>query len=653
MQKLEPKQVLNRGYGKIKPDTETIQGFRANLSRLLERCDSQKSEEFHKNLLTDFLRQTYYGDRYFINTKESSDLVIHNDKGADSSVGVIFETKKPTKTSSSEMPRVNHLNTKAVQQLVLYFLRERVTHGNIGVKHLVVTNIYEWFIFDAKLFEALFYGDRDLVKQFRDFEEGRLSGTKTDFFYKQIAEPAIAKVIDHLQFTYFDLRNLEQLDLIDLYKIFSPEHLLKLPFVNDSNHLNKPFYNELLYIIGLTEVKEKGKKLIKPRAEGDRQKGSLIENTMSRLQSLGKIARLKNPERFGETEEERLFNVALQLSINWINRILFLKLLEAQLIKYHQGNQDFAFLDLTKVRNYNDMDSLFFDVLAREFNQRDKDIKDIFAQVPYLNSSLFEVTEIEHETIVLSNLKAKSLSIFGATVLKDEQGNRRTGQLDTLAYLLAFLNAYKFDRDELENPQEDSEKLINASVLGLIFEKINGYKDGSFYTPGFITMYMCRETIRRAVVQKFNEVKGWNCEDLNDVDERIEDKKEANRIINSLKICDPAVGSGHFLVSALNEIIAIKSELRVLLDRSGRSLKDYRVEVKNDKLLVYDDEGSLFAYHPHNAEKQRVQEALFHEKQTIIEGCLFGVDINPNSVMICRLRLWIELLKNANYRADG
>ncbi|MFM7580304.1 MAG: class I SAM-dependent DNA methyltransferase, partial [Microcystaceae cyanobacterium] len=179
--------------------------------------------------------------------------------------------------------------------------------------------------------------------------------------------------------------------------------------------------------------------------------------------------RLKNPERFGETEEERLFNVALQLSINWINRILFLKLLEAQLIKYHQGNQDFAFLDLTKVRNYNDMDSLFFDVLAREFNQRDKDIKDISAQVPYLNSSLFEVTEIEHETIVLSNLKAKSLSIFGATVLKDEQGNRRTGQLDTLAYLLSFLNAYKFDRDELENPQEDSEKLINASVLGLIF----------------------------------------------------------------------------------------------------------------------------------------------------------------------------------------
>ncbi|GBL15767.1 hypothetical protein MTo_03083 [Microcystis aeruginosa NIES-1211] len=250
-------------------------------------------------------------------------------------------------------------------------------------------------------------------------------------------------------------------------------------------------------------------------------------------------------------------------------------------------------------------------------------------------------------------MRERTLPIFAGTVLKDNQGNKRVGELNALAYLFEFLDAYKFDRDELENPQEDSEKLINALVLGLIFEKINGYKDGSFYTPSFITMYMCRETIRRAIMQKFSEVKGWNCQTLDNLYERIEDKKEANVIINSLKICDPAVGSGHFLVSALNEIIAIKSELRVLLDSSGKSLKDYRVEVRNDKLLVYDDEGSLFAYHPNNKEKQRVQQALFHEKQTIIEGCLFGVDINPNSVTICHLRLWIELLKNAYYREDG
>src|SRR5690606_39759334 len=99
---------------------------------------------------------------------------------------------------------------------------------------------------------------------------------------------------------------------------------------------------------------------------------------------------------------------------------------------------------------------------------------------------------------------------------------------------------------------EENKSLINAYVLGLIFEKINGYKDGSFFTPGFITMYMCRETIRKAVVQKFNETKNWKCEDLEDLYDKIEDRQEANEIVNSLKICDPAVGSGHFLVSALD-----------------------------------------------------------------------------------------------------
>jgi len=164
---------------------------------------------------------------------------------------------------------------------------------------------------------------------------------------------------------------------------------------------------------------------------------------------------------------------------------------------------------------------------------------------------------------------------------------------------------------------------------------------------------MCRETIRRAVVQKFNEVKGWDCKTTDDLYNKIDDNAEANRIINSIKICDPAVGSGHFLVSALNEIIAVKSELRVLLDRNGKRLKEYHVEVENDELMITDEDGEFLEYNPRNPESQRVQETLFHEKQTIIESCLFGVDINPNSVKICRLRLWIELLKNAYYKESG
>jgi hypothetical protein len=127
---------------------------------------------------------------------------------------------------------------------------------------------------------------------------------------------------------------------------------------------------------------------------------------------------------------------------------------------------------------------------------------------------------------------------------------------------------------------------------------------------------------------------------------------KANTIINSVKICDPAVGSGHFLVSALNEMIAIKHDLKVLVDREGKRLKEYQVDIVNDELIVTDEDGVPFTYNPKSKESQRLQETLFHEKQTIIENCLFGVDINPNSVKICRLRLWIELLKNAYYRNE-
>ncbi|MDP4164173.1 MAG: Eco57I restriction-modification methylase domain-containing protein, partial [Bacillota bacterium] len=368
------------------------------------------------------------------------------------------------------------------------------------------------------------------------------------------------------------------------------------------------------------------------------------------LDSHDKISRLDKPNQFGATLQERLFNVSLELTITWVNRILFLKLLEAQLIKYHKGDKSYAFLNIEKVKNFDDLDSLFFSVLARKQDDRIADVQTAFAHVPYLNSSLFEPTDIEHSCFCISQLKDGKLPILSTTVLKDNAGKKRTGEIDTLEYFFEFLNAYDFSSEGSEAIQEDNKTLISASVLGLIFEKINGYKEGSFFTPSFITMYMCHETIRRAIVQKFNVTKGWACTGIDQLYNKIDDKKEANDIINSLKICDPAVGSGHFLVSALNEIITVKSELKILRDRQGKTLRDYKVEVVNDELIITDDDLEFFEYNPNSEESQRIQETLFHEKQTIIENCLFGVDINPNSVKICRLRLWIELLKNAYYK---
>ncbi len=658
---LKPRKALNKAFLKVKPNRGDIERFKSNLAELLERTNDTESEEFHKNLVSDFLKKTYYEPAHFINTKGRNDLVIHNGQKSDSPVGVIIEAKKPT--NKSEMVSQDKLNVKAFQELILYYLRERITHKNLEVKHLIITNIYEWFIFDAAHFDRIFAQNKNLVKQFNEFENGRLSETKTDFFYKQIAEPFIAEIKQEIDFTYFNLHDYQKIisnndisddvKLISLFKILSPEHLLKLPFINDSNTLDKKFYSELLHIIGLTETKEGSKKLIRRNKEGERNTGSFLEDAIIQLESLDKISRLEKPEQFGKTQKERQFNIALELSITWINRILFLKLLEAQLITYHKGDKSFSFLNTDKIKNYDDLNGLFFQVLARKMDERNKDVKKIFEKVPYLNSSLFEPTEIEHSTLFISNLRDdKTIPVYSQTVLKDTHGKKRTGNLTTLNYLFEFLDAYDFSSEGSEDIQEDNKTLINASVLGLIFEKINGYKDGSFFTPGFITMYMCRETIRKAVIQKFNEVKKWNCCSIEELYDKIEDRKEANEIVNSIKICDLAVGSGHFLVSSLNEIIAIKNDLKILQDRNGRRLKEYHVEVVNDELIVTDEDGELFEYNPNNKESQRIQETLFHEKQTIIENSLFGVDINPNSVKICRLRLWIELLKNAYYKNE-
>jgi adenine-specific DNA-methyltransferase len=657
--KIPPIKALNKAFLKVKPNRDDFEKFKHNLIRLIDNINEAESEEFHKNLVAQFLRETYHGANYFINTKGRNDLVIHNGKNAKNSVGVILEAKKPT--NKGEMLKVDNLNSKAFQELVLYFLRDRISGKNLEIKYLVATNVYEWFIFDAGTFEKAFAQNQQLVKLFTDFEAGRLTGKKTDFFYQEIAAPAIEAIKDEITFTHFDLRDYEQFlrnaekqddnQLIPLFKLLSPEHLLKLPLANDSNSLDQAFYRELLHIIGLTETKAGGKKLI-GRKKADRNIGALIENAIDQLDSLDKISRLEKPEQFGDTYQDRLFNVGLELAITWVNRILFLKLLEAQLIKYHKSDKSLAFLNLSKVNNYDDLNSLFFSVLARQPQERSSSIQNIFAKVPYLNSSLFELTELEHLTISISNLRDDHLPIFSSSVLKDSNGKKRTGELNALEYLLEFLNAYDFSSEGSSEIQEYNKRLINASVLGLIFEKINGYKDGAFFTPGFITMYMCRETIRRAVLQKFNQTNSWECQNIDQLYDKITDKKAANQMINSLKICDPAVGSGHFLVSALNEIIAIKSELKILLDRQGKTLRDSQVEVVNDELIVTDEDGKLFEYNPKSQESQRIQETLFHEKQKIIENCLFGVDINPNSVKICRLRLWIELLKNAYYKED-
>ncbi|MFN7660577.1 MAG: type II restriction endonuclease, partial [Dolichospermum sp.] len=254
-QKLQPRESLNKAFLKINPFRNDIETFKKHLKNLIAKINESESEEFHKNLIADFFKNTYYSFHHFINTKGRNDLVIHNGQDPKTSVGVILEVKKPT--NKSEMLKVDNLNNKAFQELVLYFLRESLTEKNLELKYLIATNIYEWFIFDAQDFDKFFQEKKTLVQQFTDFTAGRLTSKKTDFFDQEIAQPAIMEIADKITFTHFDIReyqeylqpgeNPDDYKLIALFKLLSPEHLLKLPFANDSNTLDKGFYNELLH----------------------------------------------------------------------------------------------------------------------------------------------------------------------------------------------------------------------------------------------------------------------------------------------------------------------------------------------------------------------------------------------------------------------
>ena len=211
-----------------------------------------------------------------------------------------------------------------------------------------------------------------------------------------------------------------------------------------------------------------------------------------------------------------------------------------------------------------------------------------------------------------------------------------------------FLSCYDFGAND-NIIQEESKPLINSAVLGLVFEKINAYKEGAHFTPEVITSYMSDTSIKQALIKLFSRELDRDIHSWKELIEITKENKSLSDTFNKIKICDPAVGSGHFIVTSLNKLIALKYELGLLCYDDGASIpqREYSITVENDELLILDGYNKLVKYQIFNGtinkEVQRLQESLFKEKRHLIENCLFGVDINPKSVMICQLRLWIEL----------
>ena len=650
----ELNEALNPKYREVKIPLEELRQFAAAIGQFLQQQHESDVEGVLRTNLRDLLRDTFY--KGFVMRTEAGRYDLTIQETNDAPIKVLFELKRPD--AKIEMCTKDDLNKKALQELVYYYMKEREKDngGNVYLCHLLITNGNEFFLFEAKEFEQKFY--KGLKKKYHDFQ------SKTEAFYEEIAAPAIVAVQESdspLRYTYFRLHDFDEeiLQVLNgqdsptlaaLYKLLSPTHLLKKRIHTDPNELDRQFYNELLHILGLEERKEEngGKMLIARKEQPD--SASLVEQTYNKVEKNWQD--FVNTKNYGLEREEQMFNITLELVITWLNRILFLKLLEAQLRDYSNDAQ-YEFLNTQKIGDFTQLNDLFFDVLAIPVEKRQGDFCERFKNVPYLNSALFERTELE-KTIKINSLQSNAIvSLYSQSVLRKGLQEEKN-EWSIFEYLFTFLEAYNFG-----SPANDTstKNLINASVLGLIFEKINGHKDGAIFTPSYITSFICRETIRRTVLDKFNAKYNWTCRSVDELQNDLRRNKigddEAIEVINSLRICDPAVGSGHFLVSALNELVFLKYDLNLLKEHRKGRLFEYTLKIENDELVVYDRNGDLFHYNKNDEKSQRAQETLFNEKRYLIEHCLFGVDINPTSVQICRLRLWIELLKHAYYTRES
>lgn len=662
---LSYKDFLNPFYAKAPILDNTYQNFLQSLESYrqnLLKNQNQNEDALVANALKPFLESLGFTTQVKAKQKGKSEIdlaITQND-----TIEVIFEVKKP---NSNDFFTPNNPNCKALHECILYYLRE-CKNANSSLKFIIITDCYHFYIFSAKDFEKLFHKNKEFQKLFENFQNpNSLLKGNTDEFYKeakslldslayaQSLQTSFNSSLDSnevsLNGLFWDLTPLlapqsaesqESKDnpaFLTSFKIFNKDFLLDCFNPNDANDLNKKFYDELLYILGLTQSTQNGKAIIQESRESQASEGTLFYAIKSKL-----------------TNKD--FEDIIQYIILWLNRILFLKLIESNLVRFN-NDTTLKFLNYEKIDSFDKLSELFFEILAKDYTQRNK--KSLFTYLPYLNSSLFQKQPIEN-TLQISQLNNDlTLKYYKNTQIKDTNYKPKSGEVKLLEYLFTFLNSFDFGHISTDEEHSITHKdLINYSVLGSVFERLNGYKEGSYYTPAYITYYMCKQSLEKVVLDKFNAFLDSDEKSLEslsnllfikikqNLSQKDEIIKQAREILLSIKICDPAVGSGYFLATALNVMLEIFSKLNLL--------GNIMLEIQNDEIFVRNSRFEIIEYKRPTTEQDpnhKIQKELFTLKKQIIESCLFGVDINPNSCEIARLRLWIELLKHSYYTLDS
>nr|WP_315101600.1 hypothetical protein [uncultured Catonella sp.] len=418
---------FDKRFYSYKADEKSIEIFLENIKKYSIMTDKAikagESEEHLKNLTNMFLKAIYSDSRYDINTEKRIDSVIK----VDGQVQVIIENKKPS--NKGEMVLVDNINTKALHEILFYYMTEtRDVSGikvrrklDIEIRRCIITDTKNWVLIDINEIEKIV--DGHLEKLFFKYHNNQLIYShNTDKFYADIKQYLdIIEVNSRLPYIFFSLSDFMSPKKVPyLYKLFHRTFLLKdINRYGDSVHiLNDKFYQELLYIMGLKEKNGKSNKTI----EIDHNIKNSLANQVYFI--------LKNDKEYSEIE---CIEKTFELVIIWMNRLLFIKLFEGQLITFNGDRREYHILDSEKIVSFQNLQDLFFEVLGKR-EREDSDFLNNFSSIPYLNSSLFERYDVEKNELNINVMRNEPVDRKKNSVV----GNKNVKEVPILEYIIEF-----------------------------------------------------------------------------------------------------------------------------------------------------------------------------------------------------------------------
>lgn len=333
---------------------ENKQEFKDKLESYKQNHEQNKNQNepaIVANALAPFFESLGFQVKFAHKHKGNSEIDLALLK--DSNVEILIEAKKPDNTA--EMFKANKPNCKALHECILYYLRERENGTNL--KFILITDFYQFYLFSAGEFERHFYKHKKIQEAYQSLKAKNLLENQKDFYDE------ISKILNNdfagnregdlfnitLKGLHFDLRNDKHLSIAQ--KILTRDFLHR-EYKRDPNALNPRFYKELLHILGLKEFDKGGKITIEL---DDTQSISFAKHIASKLESHNKPSD---------------FEVVMSHILIWLNRVLFLKLIEANLLHFNDFDKDLRFLSGAKITSFKHLSHLFFEVLAKDYEAR-------------------------------------------------------------------------------------------------------------------------------------------------------------------------------------------------------------------------------------------------------------------------------------------